>query len=326
MHPKTPIECRLRWPMQPDACSMHARCDFLPGRRCQRVPQPGLWMTSSETPPTTRSLGGCGEAAGVSPVAPFARVVSPPHRAASPFDPVGRQLWGRRGGPPHAEAAALTLFSFLRYGPGLAPFARPHATTDLCLVRARADTPRRSPTPVWESVYLIPSSRPPSLPVLAHGCGCPTLAPSLQLPRSARNRTSAAPTANRRSSLHPLLTRWHAHLLTLLALTSAPRTAGRIPRASIRRRQGGATPRTERDAAALARRRACGKRRVEARNWAPGAVSCPCHSWPQQRLRNGDESAGCVIGARRGRRRRTESDGSLLGDTRRRRRSGSSVV
>jgi len=33
MHPKTPIECRLRWPMQADACSMHARCDFLPGRR-----------------------------------------------------------------------------------------------------------------------------------------------------------------------------------------------------------------------------------------------------------------------------------------------------
>jgi len=46
MHPKTPIECRLRWPMQPDACLMHARRDYRPGRRCpcrQRIKNHRPW-------------------------------------------------------------------------------------------------------------------------------------------------------------------------------------------------------------------------------------------------------------------------------------------
>jgi len=60
MHPKTPIECRLRWPMQPDACSMHARCDFLPGRRWTSGPgmhaPPGM-CERARVPPHDHGAG-----------------------------------------------------------------------------------------------------------------------------------------------------------------------------------------------------------------------------------------------------------------------------
>ena len=166
-----------------------------------------------------------------------------------------------------------------------APFGCPHTTTVLSLVRARAYSNTHPGAPP-HLLHVLPRS-PSWLTAVATS---PTLAPSLQSPRSAPNRTSAVPTSNRRSPPHPLLTRWHAHLVTLLPLTSAPRTVGRIPRASVgRRRWGGATPRTKRDAAAPGATAPVESAACKPETGHPAAVSCPRHSWPQQRLRNGDK-------------------------------------
>jgi len=96
MHPKMPIECRLRWPMQPDACWMHARCDFLPGRRCmaeQGFGGEGGVGERVALEATARVLRGRGER-----LHPAVMVVAPSSTVSNPYDlPTAEDTSGWRG-------------------------------------------------------------------------------------------------------------------------------------------------------------------------------------------------------------------------------------